>query len=113
MRKDSLQGLNLVCIADLLDLGGDILVQTTDLDCPGGSKESIVGSQNDIGSLSLCLSSDDEGVSGTGGVSVDVSSELDLDDVFVLESLGLLLARGEVAADFVDRNAAWECDSSL
>ena len=110
---NTLHWLNLVVSADGSDLGGHILVQTSNLDRPGGSEEGVISSQNNIGLLSVGLSSDNDGVSAVGSVAVNVGSKLNLDDVFGLKFGGVISAWGEVSADLVDRDASWECNTSL
>ena len=48
-----------------------------------------------------------------GSVSIDVGTELDLDEVLVLELDGIILTWREVSSNLVDRDAAWEGNTSL
>ena len=85
VREDSLDWVDLVLIAHLLDGGGNVLVETSNLEGSSGSEESIVSSENSVGLLSLGLASNNDGVSSVGRVPVHVGSQLNLDQVFVLE----------------------------
>ena len=85
VRENTLHWLNLVVGHDSSDLGSHILVEASNLDRSSGSQESIVGSENNIGSSFLSLSSDNNGVSTVRSKAVNVGSELNFDNILVLE----------------------------
>ena len=85
VRENTLHWLNLVVGHDSSDLGSHILVEASNLDRSSGSQESIVGSENNISSSFLSLSSDNNGVSTVRSKAVNVSSELNFDNILVLE----------------------------
>ena len=113
MGQHTLNWVDFIGITDLLDLGSDILVKSSDSKSSSGSKESIVSGLNDIGLLSLGLSSDDYSVGSVGTESIEVSSELNLDKIFVLKGNAIIWAWWKVASYLVYTNASREADSSF
>ena len=85
VRENTLHWLNLVVGHDSSDLSSHILVEASNLDRSSGSQESIVGSENNISSSFLGLSSDNNGVSTVRSKAVNVGSELNFDNILVLE----------------------------
>ena len=85
VRENTLHWLNLVVGHDSSDLSSHILVEASNLDRSSGSQESIVGSENNISSSFLSLSSDNNGVSTVRSKAVNVGSELNFDNILVLE----------------------------
>lgn len=83
--ENTLHWLNLVVGHDSSDLGSHILVEASNLDRSSGSQESIVGSEDNISSSFLGLSSDNNGVSAVRSKAVNVASELNFDNILVLE----------------------------
>ena len=74
---------NLVGFTDLGDSLSDVLVESSNLKGSGGSKEGVVGSLDGIGLLSLGFSSDNDGMGGVGTESIEMGSELNLDEILV------------------------------
>ena len=78
------------------------MVEASDLDRSSGSQEGVVGGEKDISLSLLGLSSDDNGVSTVGGESINMSTEFNFDDIFVLELGGIISAWGVISADLID-----------
>jgi len=85
MGKNTLHWLNLVVGHNSSDLGSHILVKSSNLDSSSGSQEGIVGSKDNISSSFLCFSSNNNGVSAVRSKSINMGSELNFDNIFVLE----------------------------
>ena len=102
VRENTLHWLNLVVGTNSCDLGSHVLVEASDLDRSSGSQEGVVGGEKDVSLSLLSLSSDDNGVSTVGGESINMSTEFNLDDIFVLELGGIISAWGVISADLID-----------
>lgn len=100
-------------LVDVLCDGGILSVWT---EGTNGDFERIMGSAEKIGKLSgyfvVLGSSNYNGVSGGGDETIDVCSEIDFDDLSILQhywSFGL--ERSVMANAVVNRNASWHGDS--
>ena len=102
VRENTLHWLNLVVGTNSCDLGSHVLVEASDLDRSSGSQEGVVGGEKDVSLSLLGLSSDDNGVSTVGGESINMSTEFNFDDIFVLELGGIISAWGVISADLID-----------
>lgn len=102
VRENTLHWLNLIFGHHCGDLGSHILVKGSDLDRSSGSHEGIVGSEDNICLLAVGLTSNNDGVGTVGCESIDVGSELNLDNILSLKLLGIVSAWGVVTADLID-----------
>jgi hypothetical protein len=84
--EDTLDWVDFKSFANFGNDRGDILIESTNCDGPGGGLESVVGSEDNVGLLSLGLSSDNDGVSSVTSISIDVSSDFNLDEITSLKS---------------------------
>lgn len=74
MRQNTLEWLNLEISAYFLNLGGNHLICVLWFDHFGGSLESVPCGENDISLFTLCLSTDNNGVTTFCWVTVNMSS---------------------------------------
>lgn len=84
VREHTLHWGAFVIVTNSFDCSSDLLIGGSSLDQSGGGHEGVVGSQDNISLLALGLATDDNGVSGVGGVTIDVGSEFNLDDILGL-----------------------------
>lgn len=113
VREDTVEGLAAVLLAHGLNLGSELGVLDTGLHGLGDGHEGIVAGENDVGSSVLGGTTNDNGVGSDGGVAIEMSTDIDADDVFGLEGDSILSKGGEVAGDLVDREAGRESNTSL
>lgn len=113
VRKDTLDWLDFVCFANSANVLSDFLVKTTNTESSDCSSESVICSKDYISLLSIGLSTNNDGMSSVGNISINMSTELNLDKVSVLESDRVFLEWGEVSGNLIDREAAWESNTSF
>lgn len=111
--QDAVQGLASILIADSLDLVGQLGVLHAGSNGLGTSLSSVVCSKDRIGLTALCGTANDEGVSSQGGEAIHVSTEVDADEIAVLEGGAVLGHGGIMAADLVNSEAGGESNTTL
>ena len=113
VREHALEWLNLEISAYSLDVRSHLLVCVLWFYSSGSSLESSPGSHEDISLLPLGLSSNNKTVGARGREAIDVSSKLNLNQIFHFQSVRIFFKWREVAADLIDRDAAGEGNTSL
>ena len=108
--------LALVGLSYLGESLSDLGILHARLDQPEGGLAGEVGGHDDVSLPSrhggFSASSQDEAVGDHGNESIYVSSEVNLDEVFVSQEGVRLTEQGSVVADHVvDRDAGWEGDT--
>lgn len=103
--------------ADFLDSLGDVKVLDGRLDQPHSELSSIVSGLDDVGLLAIdggrSIGTDNDGFGVDRGVTVDLDTEHDLDDIAILQD-GYVLVRGqggEVGDGVVDRDRGGESET--
>ena len=97
MHTDGGDGIDTVGVGDTIDSLGDGGVLGAGLDGGGGNKHGVVGGYGNIAHFVINLGGragslgNDEGVCGYGDVSVNVASEIELDNVSCFEGFLCIL----------------------
>ena len=73
MGKNTLNWFNSISFTNFSNVFGNILIGGSNLDGSNSSEESVVGSKNDISLFTVRFSTNDDGVSGLGSISVNLS----------------------------------------
>lgn len=113
--KHTFEGIHFVGFSDLLDSLGNGVVDVSGLELSQSGLDRLVSSQNNIGlstgngSIDIRLHND--GVSDECDITVDVHTQVDLDEVTFLDSDAILFQRRVVSADLVDGEAGGEGDT--
>ena len=102
MGENTLTWSDLIGLANLLDLGSHVLVGGTNLNGSSGSLESLMSCEDAISLLTLGLVTDNKGMGGEGGVTINMTAELDLDDIFSLKLDALITAWREVCHNLIN-----------
>ena len=110
--QHALERIHLVGLADLLDHLRDLVVGVARLQQPHCGLCGLVGSENHVRLLAsdrrVLVGLHNDGVGCECGETVDVGSELELDQISLLDGGGVLLEGGVVTADLVDGDGGRE-----
>lgn len=112
MGKDSLEGVNLIGIADLLNDLSHFVVSMSRLEESQSSLGGLVGSEDNVSFFAsnggVFVGLDNDGMCNKRGETVDMNSEFNFDEVSLLDVGGILLERGKVAADLIGGDGGGE-----
>lgn len=110
--EHALERAHLVGLADLLDHLGHLVVGVARLQQPHCSLRGLVGSKDHVrllaGDRRVLVGLHHDGVGGEGSETVDVRAELELDEIALLDGIGILLEGRVIAADLVDGDGGRE-----
>lgn len=114
MGKDTLHSIDLEGIAALGDHFGDLVVEISRLEETEGSLDSVVSSEDHIGFLSISFFlTADNSVSYLSDKTIDVDTEVDLNEIAGGEGKVLGVEGGHVADDMVGGDASGESNTLL
>lgn len=111
--QDAVKGLATILVANGLDLVSQHGVLDAGSDGLSASLSSVVCSKDHISLTALGGTANDQGVSGKGGEAVHVSTEVDADEIAILEGLAVLGRRRVMAANLVHSEAGGESNTTL
>jgi len=100
--EDTVEGLAAELLADSLNLGRELGVLDAGLHGLGDGHEGVVSSEDNIGSLVLGGTTNDNGVGSDGGVAIEMGTNINADNILGLESDSVLSQGREMTGDLVD-----------
>lgn len=110
--KDTLEGVNLIGIANFLNDFSHFIVSMSWLEESQSSLSSFVGSEDNVSFFAsngcIFVRLDNDGMSDKRGETIDMNSEFDFDEVSFLNVGGIFLERCKVSTNLVGGDGGGE-----